>query len=113
MSDSLRADLLVLVSVGDAVPVVLVHTALLTVVIVIIVTEGEVSRRGSRCPGASGPGPLGGPDLGLLLLLLFVEGLFFPAILRENPPTKLSDRGEELECEDVVTHESAREEGSL
>jgi hypothetical protein len=68
MSDSFGADILVLVSVGDAVPVVLVHTALLTVVIVIIVTEGEVSRRGSRSPGASDPGPLGGPDLGLLLL---------------------------------------------
>ena len=61
MSDSLRADLLVLVSVGDAVPVVFVHTALLTVVIVIIVTEGEVRRRGSGSPGASDPGPLGAP----------------------------------------------------
>ena len=64
-SDSLGADLLVLVSIGDAVPVILVHTILLTVV---IVTEGEVRRRVSGSPGASGTGPLGGPDLGLLLL---------------------------------------------
>ena len=74
MFGSFGADPLVLVFVVDEVPVVLILTVLLTVVVVHVVTEGEVSRRGNGSPGPSGPGPLGGPDLGLLLLLLFVEG---------------------------------------